>query len=152
VAPRTKQLTVAEQLFCAHYVAQRRNARRAAELAGFAPASGARLVERPEIAAHIAELAKPQLDAAKLTMEAMLGQLAAVATFDRRRMYHSDGTRKKFHELDDETAAAISHMDANDFRPFDKLKAIDMGVKILGGYEKDNTQKKENLQIAVIFE
>jgi hypothetical protein len=42
-------------------------------------------------------------------------------------------------------------MGANDFVPFDKMKAIDMAMKHLGGFEKDNEQRRENLQIAVTF-
>ncbi len=109
------------------------------------------LIKRPEIRAKIIALAEPVLRIAKLDMEEMLAQIRAVATFDRRKLYHPDGTRKLFTELDAQTAAAISHMGPNDFVPFDKLKAVDMAMKHLGGFEKDNEQRKENLQIVVAF-
>jgi len=86
---------------------------------------------------------------AGLDMDEMLAQIHAIATFDRRKLYHPDGTRKLFTELDAKTAAAISHMGPNDFQPFNKLQAIDMAMKHLGGFEKDNDQRRENLSINV---
>lgn len=157
LSPVTK-LPIAYELFCLHYVANRCKGVVAARLAGWSGNKNSlntqakRLLAKPEIQQRIAELVAPTLSAAKVNMDTMLGQLAAVATYDRRRLYNEDGSRKHFTELDDETAAAISHMGPNDFVPFDKLKAIDMAMKHLGGYEKDNKQKQENLQIAVIFE
>lgn len=156
ILPPLSSVTLSEELFIAHYVRLGRNGKQAAIAAGFAE-SGAtavaqRMLNRPRVRKRLAEVAAPALSKAKMSMDTMLGQLAAIATYDRRKLYHPDGTRKHFTELDDETAAAISHMGANDFVPHDKLKAIDMSLKHLGGYEKDNEQRRENLQIVVSFE
>jgi phage terminase small subunit len=148
-------LSFVEQLFCYKYVELRRNGRAAAIAAGYSQAAASsrasELIKRPEIRKRIVEIAQPALRVAALDMQEMLAQIHAVATFDRRKLYHPDGSRKLFTELDAKTAAAISHMGASDFVPFDKMKAVDMAMKHLGGFEKDNEQRRENLQIAVTF-
>lgn len=156
ILPPNGALSFKDQLFCYKYVELKRNGTKAAEAAGYSPGATARnmasrLLQRPEIRARIIELSGTTLRKAQLDMEEMLGQIHAIATFDRRKLYREDGTRKLFHELDTATAAAISHMGAHDFVPFDKAKAIDMAMKHLGGFEKDNEQRRENLQIAVTF-
>lgn len=143
-----------ELLFCYKYVELGRNASAAARAAGWTDASarvaGCNLLKRNDIRAKIIELVEPKLRKDKLDMEEILAQIHAIATFDRRKLYHPDGTRKLFTELDAQTAAAISHMGATDFVPFDKGKAIDMAMKHLGGFEKDNKQKGgESLSIVV---
>jgi phage terminase small subunit len=156
IMPPRNSLQFQHEIFCYKYVELKRNGTAAAEAAGYSPGLTARnmafnLLKRPEIRARIIELAAPVLRKAKLDMEEMLGHIHAVATFDRRKLYHPDGRRKLFIELDTQTASAISHMGATDFVPYDKMKAIDMAMKHLGGFEKDNEQRRENLQIAVTF-
>lgn len=155
ILPPSTQLSFVEQLFCYKYVELRRNGRAAAIAAGYSKAAASsrasELIKRPDIRRRIVEIAQPALRVAALDMQEMLAQIHAVATFDRRKLYHPDGTRKLFTELDAKTAAAISHMGASDFVPFDKMKAVDMAMKHLGGFEKDNEQRRENLQIAVTF-
>lgn len=155
ILPPSSSLSFRDELFCIKYVTFKRNGKKAAEAVGYSPlhaaAAASTLIKRPEIRARITELSEPTLRKAKLDMEEMLAQIHAIATFDRRKLYHPDGTRKLFTELDAATAAAISHMGAHDFVPFDKNKAIDTAMKHLGGFEKDNEQRRENLQIAVTF-
>ena len=156
ILPPLSALSFKDELFCYKYVEFKRNGQKAAEAAGYSHGATARnmasqLIKRPEIRARITELAAPVLRKASLDMEEMLGQIGAVATFDWRRLYHPDGRRKLITELDAKTAAAISHMGPNGLVPFDKMKAVDMAMKHLGGFEKDNEQRRENLQIAVTF-
>lgn len=157
ILPPRNVLSFNEELFCYKFVEFKRNAKRAAEAAGYSPGVTAqniatRLMKREDIRARITELAQPVLRKATIDMEEMLGQIHAVATFDRRKLYNADGSRKLFTELDAKTAAAISHMGPNDFQPFNKMQAIDMAMKHLGGFERDNEQRRENLKIAVVFE
>lgn len=153
ILPPDNSLSFIEQVFCYKYVELRRNGRAAAIAAGYSPASATSrasdLIRRPEIRARIIELVQPTLRKSQLDMEEMLGQIHAVATFDRRKLYHPDGSRKLFTELDAQTAAAISHMGPNDFQPFNKMQAIEMAMKHMGGFEKDNDQRRENLSIVV---
>jgi hypothetical protein len=156
ILPPDSSLSFREEIFCYKYVELKRNGQKAAEAAGYSPGATARnvatqLIKRPEIRARITELAVPILRKASIDMEEMLGQISAVATFDWRNLYHPDGRRKLITELDAKTAAAISHMGPNGLVPFDKMKAVDMAMKHLGGFEKDNEQRRENLAINVVF-
>ncbi len=156
ILPPENELRFREELFCLKYIEYNRNGMRAAIACGYSPASAnataIALIKRPEIRARIIEIVAPVLRKAELDVEEMLGQIHAVATFDRRKMFNPDGTRKLFHELDAKTAAAISHMGPNDFQPFNKMQAIEMAMRQLGGFEKDNKQKGESLKIVVAFE
>lgn len=136
-------------MFCIKYVEFNRNASKAAIAAGYAASNAHWLIKKPAIRARIIELAGTTLRRAGLQMEDMLAQIHAVATFDWRKLYHPDGTRKLLTELDAATAAAISHMGPNGLVPFNKLQAVDMAMKHLGGFEKDNDQRRENLSINV---
>lgn len=93
----------------------------------------------------------PGLKGNRITLENMLAQISAIAMFDKRKLYDADGNRIPVHLLDDETAAALSHFTKDDLVAYDKTKAVDMAMKFLGGYEKDNAQKQENLAIQVNF-
>jgi len=46
-----------------------------------------------------------------ITQDRVLQELARLAFFDPRKMFHGDGSPKAIHELDDDTAAAISGLD-----------------------------------------
>lgn len=100
----------------------------------------------------------PSLKKQGVDLEEMLAQIAAVAKFDQRKLYDADGNRIPVHLLDDETAAAIARINQGvvgqvhgDVVPYDKMKAVDMAMKYLGAYEKDNRQKADNLAIQVNF-
>jgi phage terminase small subunit len=72
------------------------------------------------------------------------------------------------HELDDETAAAIASVEVREefegqgegrklvgytkkIRFWDKPAAINMAMKHLGLFERDNSQRRENLAIQVVL-
>lgn len=101
----------------------------------------------------------PGLKANGVKLENMLAQISAVANFDPRKLYDAEGNRIPVHLLDDETAAAVARINAGvignvhgDVIPYDKMKAVDMAMKHLGAYEKDNLQKAENLALQIILE
>jgi phage terminase small subunit len=150
-----QELSHREEQFCVHYVRLNRNGTQAAIAAGYsengADVSAVRLLARDRVSKRIAQLTEPLKQKLKLDLEETLHQIAAVATFDRRKLFNPDGTKKLIPELDDATAAAISHMGAVDVVPFDKMKALDMAMKHLGGYERDNKQKGENLKINIML-
>ena len=72
---------------------------------------------------------------------------------DQRKLYNADGTPKSIHELDDATAAAVSGVDPDTgaIKTYDALRALDMAMKHVGLYEKDNHQKAEKLKFKVTF-
>lgn len=149
------ELSLREETFCAVYITNGENGTQAALAAGVPQGSAAwwasQALKKPKIQAEIERLLEPVREQHGLTLERVLKEIKAVATFDKRKLYDKDGRRKAIVELDDETAAALSHFGANDVVPFDKLKAIDMAMKHLGGYEKDNTQRAENLKINIML-
>jgi hypothetical protein len=59
------------------------------------------------------------------------------------------GTEKPPTEWDDDTAAAISHINATGPVPFDKNAALEKAFKHLGLYERDNTQRREDIRFIV---
>ena len=72
-----------------------------------------------------------------------------MAFFDRRKLFRPDGTEKHTTEWDDDTTAAISHISATGPVPFDKNAALEKAFKHLGLYERDNTQRREDIRIIV---
>lgn len=151
------------EAFCRAYVTNGFNQRQAAISAGYSEVSAAvsanRLLKKDNVTRRIAMLMAPGLKAQGVTLENMLAQISAVANFDPRKLYDANGERIPVHLLDDETAAAVARVNAGvigsvhgDVIPYDKMKAVDMAMKHLGAYEKDNLQKQENLQLQIILE
>ena len=133
------------RLFVEAYLANGQNATQAAVAAGYsektAYAAGSRLLKRVEIADAIAARAEQAAGRAEMTTDSVLRRVTQVASFDRRKLYRPDGTPIPVHELDADTAAAISHGGSHGLVPFDKLKALDMSMRHLGLFERDNAQR-----------
>lgn len=80
-----------------------------------------------------------------LTTDRVMLELARVTYFNPKRLFREDGSLKAIHELDDDTAAALAAIETEStpsqvtltrFRPFDKVSAIEKGVRILRLYDK----------------
>ena len=108
-------------------MANGRNATQAAISVGFTPESarsrGSEFVANSNVQEIITQLAAPILQAETLTMERTLHELASV-------------THAK-----PEGEITWDH----------KLRAIDLSMKHLGGYEKDNLQRGESLNLQVVL-
>jgi phage terminase small subunit len=142
------------EMFAHAYIANGRNGTQAAVTAGFAPGSAqvtaSQLLSDPMVRDLVDELAANLQEITGLTTERVLRETARVAFFDRRRLYHPDGSVKAPSEWDDDAAAAISHISATGPVPFDKIAALEKAFKHLGLYERDNTQRPvENMRIVV---
>lgn len=94
------------------------NATQAAIRAGYsektAGSQGFDLLKKPEIAARIGELTKRTLQQADITAERVMLELARLAFADERKLWDENGNLKPPHELDDDTAAAVSSMEMGD--------------------------------------
>lgn len=96
--------------------------------------------------------AKSELNTADI-----LNEIRRLCAADPRRLVHEDGRPKLLHELDDDTAAAISSVevgvDGIKYKLWDKNAALEKAVKITGLYEKDNKQKADpiNALAAVVL-
>ncbi len=145
-AGTSKQSAVRRRgLFVEAYLANGQNATQAAVAAGYsektAHAAGSRLFRDVEVARAIATRAEEAADKAEMTTDSVLRRVTQIASFDRRKLYRADGTALPVHELDENTAAAISHEGSHGLVPFDKLKALDMSMRHLGLFERDNAQR-----------
>ncbi|MDO6385591.1 terminase small subunit [Uliginosibacterium sp. 31-12] len=113
-----------------------------------------KLAANPKIVQRLDELRKPAIEEAQIDLTRTLKEVGRLALFDPRRLLNEDGTPKPIHELDDDTAAAISGVkvrrirgedgetaDIIEYKIADKNAALDKLMKHLGGYEKDNRQK-----------
>jgi phage terminase small subunit len=134
--------------------------------------AASRLLKNSKVAARIAELKAPAIVAAGLSVERTLLEIARVAYADPRRFYRADGTLKDPVEWDDDMAAAVAQVEIDvhtdqvstegktttvrRIRPtklkfWDKNAAIDKAMRHLGAYERDNTQRSENLSLQVVL-
>lgn len=84
--------------------------------------------------------------AADISREKLLREIARLAFSDPRRLVKDSGAMVPFHELDDDTAAAIASVEVDEYgkvkyKLWDKGAAQEKLAKHLGLYEKDNGQK-----------
>ena len=151
-----EKLSDRHELFCQTYVSNGRNATKAYIAVGYsengADSSASRLLANAKIALRISELTAPIMQASALTLENTLKHIAAVAQFDKRKLFYPDGSRIPIHLLDETTAFALSHQTKEDVMPFSKMSALEMSMKYLGGFEKDNAQQRDNLVLQVVLE
>lgn len=154
------------------------NATQAALAAGYSAKTaykiGAENLRKPQIASLLAqrnsEIAARQderLAAMELTKERVEREIARIAFFDPRKMFHPDGRPKEVTELDDDTASCIVGLDVLEewegvgearvlrgyvkkYKIANKNVALDQASKILGMYEKDNEQSKANVRVVMV--
>lgn len=138
--------------FVEAFLANGENATQAAITAGFAPKScgvtGAKLLKDPRVAAIIKSRRLEIVAGLELNTERLIKEVARLAFSDARNIYHPDGTIKKLHELDDDTAAAVASYEVDDkgtikYKFWDKNSAQERASKIIGAFERDNQQKTD---------
>jgi phage terminase small subunit len=107
-------LTKKQQLFVEEYLKDL-NATQAAIRAGYSAKTalqqGPRLLGNVGVQSAVQEAMKARSDRTEITQDRVLQELARLAFFDARKMFNGDGSPKAIHELDDDTAAAISGLD-----------------------------------------
>ena len=88
------------------------NATQAAIRAGYsaktAYAIAEKLLRKVEIQQAVQDAKKARSERTEINQDRVLQELARLAFFDPRKMFHGDGSPKAIHELDDDTAAAVS--------------------------------------------
>jgi len=166
VAPKTKASSSKQaaadrrHAFVEAYITNGGNATQAALTAGFAPKSaysqGHNLLKHHETIRMLEERRKNLAQKYELTTENVLKSLAQAVHFDPRRLYNADGSLKPVHELDEDTAMALSGFEVIEMgarkdedapigvtkkvKWLDKNAARDQAMKHLGLFEKDNSQ------------
>jgi phage terminase small subunit len=148
-------------VFVQAYMTNGHNATQAAITAGFsaktAYSQGQRLLKHVEISGQLAEMAREAGNAAGLTVERVLEEVRRLSFSDPRKLFRKDGTPVPITELDDDAAAMISaiEVDADGrltrIRLWDKNAALEKAMKHLGLYNRDNSQRSENLSLQVLL-
>jgi phage terminase small subunit len=119
--------------------------------------AASRLLKNSKVSARIAELKVPAILAAGLSTERTLREIARVAYADPRRLFRADGTLVPIVELDEDAAAMIAAVEVDEvgrvtrLRLWDKNAALEKAMRHLGLYERDNTQRSENLSLQVLL-
>jgi phage terminase small subunit len=145
--------------FAEAYLSNGRNITKAALAVGFsahtAAQQGSRLFKSADVQQVIQQREDEALAAARqktnLTVEKVIQALARSVLFDPRKLFNADGTPKMPHELDEDTAAAISgiefEVDKKTGKPmWAKYKgpareaAQNLAFKHLGLLKEDNEQ------------
>lgn len=140
------------KLFIAAYLANHKNGTKAAIEAGFsaksASAKACQLLKEPDVSKAILEAETAMLEKHNMTAESVLIQLGRIVNFDIRKLYNPDGTLKSIHELDDDTASALSSFEIEEIKAegtvigmtrkvkgHDKNRAIDSAMRHFGLFD-----------------
>lgn len=116
--------------------------KKAGERAGLGHLSVNVLFKNPSVRNLLRQRLKDAQVRGQISLDAMLANYQKIINADLRKLYHADGTPKKPHELDDETAFAVSSMEVRDtqfgekrsYKMLDKLAAIHAVAKHLGAF------------------
>lgn len=109
------------------------------------------LANTEKVKARLAQLRDNAAEKATITLDQVLQEIGKVAFIQEADFYNQDGSCKLASELTDEQRAALKSYTVKSvpigdgeyvyvpvFVVHDKLKGLDMLMKNLGGYEKDN--------------
>lgn len=142
-------LTPRQQRFVDEYLIDL-NATQAAIRAGYskngAEVTASKLLRVAKVADAVAKAQAKRADRTGITQDRVLQELARIAFFDIRRLYHGDGTLKRPNELDDEAAAVLSAVEVTETmsgeesavlttkkaKVFDKGTALTLAMRHLG--------------------
>lgn len=108
---KKSKLTPKQKLFIKEYLIDL-NATQAAIRAGYsektANEQGSRLLVNVNISSAIQKAMDDRCKRTDITADRVLQEIARISFLDIRKLYNHDGSFKDIHELDDDTAAAIS--------------------------------------------
>lgn len=153
-------LTPKQERFCQEYIIDLNATQayiRAKYTAKDADVAGPRLLGNVGIKDRIEELMAKRAAKVGITQERVLQEYARLAFFDIRNIYDEKGSIKKVTELDDDTAAALVSVKAigsteTEYKLADKKGALDSVARHLGMFEKDNKQRKTEINLGDILE
>ena len=146
--------------FCEQYVIDL-NATQAAIRAGYsaktANVKASQLLAIVNIQEYIKELRDKASKRNEISLDRVVQELTKLALFDVRKIYDDNGDLIQPHKLSDEAASVVSSFKSrrevsgsgedkevsyvDEYKTYDKTKALEMLMRHLGGYEKDNTQQ-----------
>lgn len=159
---RVRELTHKQQRFVDEYLIDA-NATQAAIRAGYSKRTaysiGQENLKKPEVALAIDAGRQARAERACVAADRVLLELARIAFFDVRKLFHSDGSPKRVDEVDGDTIAALTSIEIIDcrgaetgnarvlrFRMADKLSALDKCMRHLGLYHQASQTSKSEAQ------
>lgn len=161
---KKNELSEKQKNFVAEYLKDN-NASQAAIRAGYSAKTSAnnihRLMDNELVKAEIAKKKQGYCEKIELSVERCLLEYKRLAFHDLRKAFDDNSVLKPVKEWDDDTAAAISGVEAEELysgrgdsrenigrlskvKLASKQAALDSLMKHLGGFEKDNAQKAAN--------
>lgn len=165
------QLTAKQESFCQNYIVTG-NQSTAYRLAYDAESmninsvrvAAAQLYKDPNISIRIQQLQNELYERNKPTIDKLVQTLAGMVEFDPGTMFDEEtGSMLPIHEMPLSTRKLISQFDIDEIqlnqtkigetkkvRLYNKLDAVEKFMKHLGGYEKDNFQKKTEIKANTI--
>lgn len=118
--------------------------------------AASRLMNDSKVAARIEQLKAPALRRAELSVENVIREVARVSMSDLRRLLDDNGNVLPPSQWDDDIAAAVSSVEfdkdtgrISKVRLWEKNASLTTAARHLGLFEKDNSQKRENLAIQI---
>lgn len=153
-------------LFVQAYLANGLNGTRAAIAAGFSAKSAdftaTQLLKEPEVAKMIAAGAEKAVAVAGLSVERTLLEVARIAYADPKHLYRTDGSLIPIAELSDDVRATVASVEVDVIRTgsrivgettklklWNKVDALQMAMKYFGLFERDNTQRAQNINVQI---
>jgi phage terminase small subunit len=151
-------MTRKQQLFVREYLVDL-NGAKAAERAGYsrktARQHAARLLTNVYISAEIERATAARMQRLEITADRVLQELAKLAFVDIRKLFNADGSMKRIHEIDGNTAAAIKsfecferQIDLNAFmqrvRAVARLEGMQLLAQHLGIVSDEHREKLRN--------
>lgn len=167
---KDKGLSLRQKRFIEEYLVDC-NGTRAAIAAGYSPkgadVAAIRLLAKARVCTELGRRRASLDQSMELTTERILKEVARLSYFDSRKLYREDGTLKKPHEWDDDTAAAMSSVKTKEVyeatgvqrrlvgyvthaKAFDKNSALEKALRHKGLYKRDNDQFGAAIARAII--
>jgi phage terminase small subunit len=155
--------------FAQAYIANGRNGTQAAISAGYSPngaeVTASQLLRDPKVSELVADLTEKHSTAAGLSVDRTLQTTAWLSGLDPGKLFRDDGTTlRNITDMDEETRAAIASFEVDEIivdgevvghtkkvKFWDKNRALDMSMRHLGLYERDNAQQQESLVLKVVI-
>lgn len=132
-------LTPKQQRFVSEYLIDL-NGRQAAIRAGYTPSraevTASELLSNRKVSEEVRKAMAAREERTHITQDRVLQELARLAFVDLRKAYNEDGTLKKPHELDDDTAAALAALETTTTAIGDTEDPMTLATKKLKTWDK----------------
>jgi len=129
-----------------------------------AEVTASKLLTNPKVAALVQAYKKDRSDRLEITADKVLQEIARLGFFDVRKLFTDQGDLVLPKDMDDQTAAAIQSIEVvtragtnrveriHKIKLVDKRASLEMLVRHLGLYKKDNAQSNmEGTSIRIVF-